>query len=150
MPNFLATSAAALMNLLVLLGMAFVLSRTFGLLRTLPKPQRKVILGIAFGVIAVGSMMVSFPMAPGIIGDLRNAAIAIAAIVGGPVPALIATAAAIVFRVQLGGHFVAASAGSLLPRSCRSPSPARGLRGHRATSPCSASRSRPPTHRCRW
>jgi EAL domain-containing protein (putative c-di-GMP-specific phosphodiesterase class I) len=111
MAALLATGAAALMNLLVLLGMAFVLSRGFGVLRSRPKTQQTAILSVAFGVMAVGSMMVSFPIGPGIIGDFRNAVIAIAAIVGGPIPALVAAAAAAAYRVYLGGQFTVAVIG---------------------------------------
>lgn len=111
MSGHTATVTSALMNLLVLLGMAFVLSRGFGLLRRLPHAQRSTILGVGFAVMAVGSMMVSFPIGPGIIGDFRNAVIAIAAIVGGPVPTLIAAAAAAAYRVYVGGQHTTAVIG---------------------------------------
>ncbi len=52
--------------------------------------------------------MMSYPMGPGIIGDFRNVVIAVAAIVGGPVPALVAAAAAAVYRIHLGGQSAAA------------------------------------------
>ena len=111
MAALLTTGAAALMNLLVLLGMAFVLSRGFGVLRSRPKTQQTAIFSIAFGIMAVGSMMVSFPIGPGIIGDFRNAVIAIAAIIGGPIPALVAAAGAAAYRVYLGGQFTTAVIG---------------------------------------
>jgi diguanylate cyclase (GGDEF)-like protein/PAS domain S-box-containing protein len=105
MTHFLATGAAALPNVLTLLGMAFILSRGFRLLRSRSRRERKIALGIAFGVMAVGSMMMSFPLGFGIIGDLRNVVVAVAAIVGGPIPALIAAVAAAAFRIHLGGPF---------------------------------------------
>ena len=55
MTAFLAMGAAVLTNMLALLGMAFLLSRGFGLLRTRPERERKAILGVAFGVMAIGS-----------------------------------------------------------------------------------------------
>jgi diguanylate cyclase (GGDEF)-like protein/PAS domain S-box-containing protein len=103
-----ATSAGALMNVLALLGMAFLLSNCFGFLRSRPKAERTVSLAIAFGAMAVVSMMSSFPVGPGFIGDLRNVVIAIAAIVGGPLPALTAAAAAAALRVYFGGQLTAA------------------------------------------
>jgi len=114
MAQFLAMGAAALANLLAVLGMAFILSRGFGLLRIRPERERNIVLGIAFGFMAIGSMMMSFPMGPGIIGDLRNVVVAVAAIVGGPIPALIAAAVAAAFRIHHGGQFVAAVVGIVL------------------------------------
>jgi diguanylate cyclase (GGDEF)-like protein/PAS domain S-box-containing protein len=114
MTEFLATGAAALTNVLAVLGMAFILSRGFSLLRGRLERERKAVLGIAFGVMAIGSMMMSFPMGPGIIGDLRNVVIAVAAIVGGPGPALIAAAAGAAFRIHLGGQSGAAVVGIVL------------------------------------
>ena len=108
MAGFLATSTAILINGLVLLGMAFILSRGFPWLRTWPERQRAIILGIAFSTMAVGSMMMSYPMGPGVIGDLRNVVMAVAAIVGGPVPTLVAATTAAVYRIYLGGQSAAA------------------------------------------
>ena len=90
MAGLLATGTAILINGLALLGMAFILSRGFPWLRARPARHRAIILGIAFGVMTIGTMTMSYPMGPGIIGDLRHVVIAVAAIVGGPVPALVA------------------------------------------------------------
>ena len=111
MPSLSATSAGALMNVLALLGMAFLLSNCFGFLRSRPEGERTVSLAIAFGAMAVVSMMSSFPVGPGFIGDLRYVVIAIAAIIGGPLPALAAAAAAAVLRINFGGQLSAAILG---------------------------------------
>ena len=108
MAGFLAMSTAILINGLVLLGMAFILSRGFPWLRAWPELQRAIILGIAFSTMAVGSMMMSYPMGPGVIGDLGNVVMAVAAIVGGPVPTLVAATTAAVYRIYLGGQSAAA------------------------------------------
>jgi EAL domain-containing protein (putative c-di-GMP-specific phosphodiesterase class I) len=113
MPEF-AAYLAALMNLLVVLGMAFVLSRGFPTLRRRPPSQQTAIFSLAFAVMAVGSMWVSFPIAPGIVGDLRNAVIAIAAIVGGPIPAMVAAMTAVGYRVYLGGQVATAVIGIII------------------------------------
>ncbi|MBZ0228837.1 MAG: rhomboid family intramembrane serine protease, partial [Bauldia sp.] len=81
----LASGAAN--NLLVLLGAAFVLSRGLAVLAGRPARARTAWMGLAFAATAIASIMVSFPIAPGVIGDLRNAVIAIAALTGGPVAA---------------------------------------------------------------
>jgi len=104
MAGFLTTTGAVLLNGLALLGMAFILSRGFPWLRTWPGRQRTLLLSVAFSAMTIGSMMLSFPMGEGFIGDLRNVVIAVAAIVGGPVAALVAAAAAAVYRVSLGGQ----------------------------------------------
>ena len=108
MPSLSATSAGALMNVLALLGMAFLLSNCFGFLRSRPEGERTVSLAIAFGAMAVVSMMSSFPVGPGFVGDLRNVVIAIAAIIGGPLSALTAATAVIVLRINFGGQLTTA------------------------------------------
>jgi diguanylate cyclase (GGDEF)-like protein/PAS domain S-box-containing protein len=111
MTVFLPMGAAVLTNMLALLGMAFIFSRGFGLLRSRPELERKIVMGAAFGVMAIGSMMMSFPMGPGIFGDFRNVVVAVAALVGGPIPAVIAATIAIAFRIHLGGQFGPAAVG---------------------------------------
>jgi diguanylate cyclase (GGDEF)-like protein/PAS domain S-box-containing protein len=111
MTVFLVMGAAVLTNVLALLGMAFILSRGFGLLWSRPERERKVVTGVAFSVMAIGSMMMSFPLGPGIIGDFRNVVVAVAAVVGGPIPAVIAATVAIAYRVHLGGQFGPAAVG---------------------------------------
>ncbi len=108
MAELLATSYAVLIDGLVLLGMAFVLSLAFPWLRTRPNGQRTIVLSIAFSAMVVGTMMNAYPMGPGIIGDLRIVVIAVAAIVGGPVPALVTAAVAAAYRIHLGGESAAA------------------------------------------
>ena len=108
MAGLLATSYAILINGLVLLGMAFILSHLFPWLRTRSNRQRTIVLSIAFSTMTIGTMTNAFPMGPGIIGDLRNVVMAVAAIIGGPVPALVAAAVAAVYRTYLGGHSPAA------------------------------------------
>ncbi len=104
MAGLLATSYAILINGLVLLGMAFILSLAFPWLRTRSDWQRTIILSVAFGAMIIVTMMNAYPMGPGIIGDFRNVVIVVAAIVGGPVPALVTTAVAAVYRTYLGGE----------------------------------------------
>ncbi len=117
MAGLLPTITAILINGLALLGMAFILSLGFPWLRTWPERHRAIVLGIGFGTMAIGSMMLSFPMGPGLIGDLRNVVIAVAAIVGGPVPALVAALAAVVYRIHLGGQAAAAVFGIAIAAS---------------------------------
>ncbi len=105
----LASGAAN--NLLVLLGAAFVLSRGLAVLAGRPARARTAWMGLAFAATAIASIMVSFPIAPGVIGDLRNAVIAIAALTGGPVAALVTALAAAAYRILLGGHVVVAVGG---------------------------------------
>ncbi len=105
MAGLVATGTAILINGLALLGMAFILSRGFPWLRARPARHRAIILGIAFSAMTIGTMTMSYPMGPGFIGDLRHVVIAVAAIVGGPVPALIAALAAIMYRVGSGGQW---------------------------------------------
>src|SRR4029078_2761279 len=96
--------SGAALNLIVLLGMAFVLSRGFIVLRNRPRWERTLILWLGFGETALASMAVAFTIADGVIGDLRNAVIVIAALVGGPFAALVAASIAAAYGVYRGGH----------------------------------------------
>ena len=106
-PELLAISYAILVNGLALLGMAFILSLAFPWLRTRSDWQRTIILSVAFSAMTLGTMMMSYSLGPGFISDLRHVVIAVAAIVGGPVPALIAALAAAAYRIHSGGQWTA-------------------------------------------
>jgi LytS/YehU family sensor histidine kinase len=83
-------------------------------LRLLSATKEKIALGGGFGALALVSMLVSFPIAPGVVGDYRNAVVAVAAIVGGPVPAIITVAAACAMRIPLGRHWITACGGIII------------------------------------
>jgi len=101
----------AINNLLVLLGAAFLLSRGLAVVAGRPPWVRTALISAGFAATAVIAMMLSFPIAPGVIGDLRNAVIAIAALSGGPVVALVTAVAAAGYRILLGGHWPVAIGG---------------------------------------
>jgi diguanylate cyclase (GGDEF)-like protein/PAS domain S-box-containing protein len=98
-------------NLLVLLGAAFLLSRGLAVVAGRPPWMRTALISAGFAVTAAIAMMLSFPIAPGVIGDLRNAVVAIAALSGGPVAALVTAAVAAAYRILLGGHWPVAVGG---------------------------------------
>ena len=106
-----ALATGAINNLLVLLGAAFLISRGLVVLGGRPHWQRVALLGAAFAATAIASISVSFVIAPGIIGDLRNAVIAVAALTGGPLVAVVTAVAAAVYRIAFGGHALAAIVG---------------------------------------
>ena len=108
MAGLLATSYAILIDGLVLLGMAFILSLASPWLRTRWDWQRRIILSVAFSAMIIVTMMNAYPMGPGIIGDFRNVVIVVAAIIGGPIPALVTAAVAAIYRIHLGGEFATA------------------------------------------
>jgi signal transduction histidine kinase len=99
-------AAGGLTSLFVLLGLAFLLALSLRPLRALQPWQSTAMLGVAFGLTAVGCMLSPFPITEGTFGDLRNVVIAAAAIIGGPWTAVIAAALASAYRVALGGHFL--------------------------------------------
>jgi len=94
-------------NVLVTLGCVFLLTRALPFLPRRPN-LRSLSLGIMFGATVIASMLTAFPISEGIFGDMRNAIIAIAAISGGPIAAIVCTAFAILFRFAMGGQFVGA------------------------------------------
>ncbi|HET6221154.1 MAG TPA: LytS/YhcK type 5TM receptor domain-containing protein, partial [Dongiaceae bacterium] len=98
-----AMIAGAITNLVVLLGLTYLVSAVLPHLRRLSGAARTLVLGLAFGGVAVGSMAMSFDLAPGVFVDLRGVAILGAAIFGGSWAAVIAAIMAAAFRVWLGG-----------------------------------------------
>ncbi len=98
-----ATIAGAIHNLVFLLGLAFIVSSALRYLRRLPPRVFPLAIGLAFGAVAVGTMAVSFRIADGIYGDLRNVVIVGAGVFGGPLAAFVAAASAAIYRLLLGG-----------------------------------------------
>lgn len=97
----LANFVPAAVNLLILLGGASLLSGSFDYLRRLSRLKANLVFGSGFAALAVGSMLMAFPIAPGVFGDYRNAIVAVAALVGGPVAAIIAAVASCAMRIWL-------------------------------------------------
>jgi PAS domain S-box-containing protein len=95
--------AGAVSNVVVLLGLTYLVSAVLPHLWRVSGSTRTLLLGCAFGGVAVGSMAMSFDVAPGIFVDLRGVAILGAAIFGGSWAAVIAAIMAAVFRIWLGG-----------------------------------------------
>lgn len=63
-------------------------------------------LGLATGATAIGSVMLAVEASPGVFVDIRHAPLALAAMFGGPVAAIIAGAMIIAFRLWIGGAAV--------------------------------------------
>jgi diguanylate cyclase (GGDEF)-like protein/PAS domain S-box-containing protein len=59
--------------------------------------------GLAAGATAIGSIMLAVEASPGVFVDIRHAPLALAAMFGGPIAAVIASAMVIVFRLWVGG-----------------------------------------------
>ncbi len=95
-------------NVFVSLGAIFLLTLALPHLAPRSPLLRQAVLGLLFGGVVALSMKFAFPIGPGIFADLRNAIIAVAAITSGPIAALIATAFAIVCRLEMGGQVIGA------------------------------------------
>lgn len=59
--------------------------------------------GLAAGVTAIGSILLAVEASPGIFVDLRHAPLALAALFGGPVAALVSGAMVVAMRIWIGG-----------------------------------------------
>ena len=59
--------------------------------------------GLAAGATAIGSIMLAVEASPGVFVDIRHAPLALAAMFGGPIAAVIASAMVIAFRLWVGG-----------------------------------------------
>ncbi len=68
-----------------------------------PTVRRQLLLGVFFGLVALGSMYVKIPVTEGVIVDQRNAIIVLSGAFGGPFSALTSAAIAGAFRMYLGG-----------------------------------------------
>ncbi|MDB5505875.1 MAG: hypothetical protein JWR75_513 [Devosia sp.] len=105
MTEIIQISLGMFINVFVTLGFIFLVTRALPILAGRPSPVRALVLGTMFGVAAIASMLTAFPISEGIYGDMRNAIVAIAAICGGPVVAVICAAFAIAYRFALGGQY---------------------------------------------
>ena len=65
--------------------------------------RRQTVLGLSFGVVAIGCMYAKIPVFEGVIVDQRNAIVALSGAFGGPLSALISAVFAGTYRVYLGG-----------------------------------------------
>jgi PAS domain S-box-containing protein len=68
--------------------------------------RRQIILGLSFGVFAIGCMYAKIPVFEGVIVDQRNAIIVLSGAFGGPLSAILSAALAGAFRIYLGGDGV--------------------------------------------
>jgi LytS/YehU family sensor histidine kinase len=87
--------------------------------------KRQFLLGLTFGLFAIGCMYAKIPVFEGVIVDQRNAIIALSGFFGGPLAAYLSAAFAGAFRLYLGGQgalagvigvTLAATSGVLLSR----------------------------------
>lgn len=65
--------------------------------------RRQISMGISFGLFAIGCMFAKIPVFEGVIVDQRNAIIALSAVFGGPVSAVVSAFLVGAFRIHLGG-----------------------------------------------
>lgn len=100
----------------------------------LPARMRAIALGIIFGAGAMAAMAMAFELTPGLIFDFRAPLLAAAGFFGGWPAALIATVAALAYRLDIGGAGVWAGCLSILIAS------AIGLAGFWSR------KSKPPRH----
>ena len=70
--------------------------------------RRQIILGLSFGIFAIGCMYARIPVFEGVIVDQRNAIIVLSGAFGGPLSAVLSAALAGGFRIYLGGDGVVA------------------------------------------
>jgi len=121
---------AALQTLLVLLGLTFLLGQSMRWLSRLAPPRRQLAVGGGFGLVAIGAMATSVDLGSGVIADLRNVAVAGAALFGGPVASLVAALIAAAFRAAIGtqlfGALLGIGAAALLGIGFHMLLPARG------------------------
>ncbi|WDR01250.1 diguanylate cyclase [Devosia algicola] len=74
---------------------------------------RNILFGALMGIGAVATMILSVELLPGVFIDLRTSILAVAALFGGPLSALVASAIAIAYRLFIGGDGAMAGAMSI-------------------------------------
>ncbi len=90
-------------NLAIFIVLVAVYGFLLGPLKQVSSRQRQAVLGLVFGLTAIGCMHARIPVAEGVIVDQRNAVVAISAIFGGPLSAGITALLAGAYRAYLGG-----------------------------------------------
>jgi PAS domain S-box-containing protein len=90
-------------NLLVLVGLTYLLSRLEAARPDFRRAYAGAAFGIAAGGIAVILMLASFYSSRGLLIDLRSVVLLMAGTLGGPVAAIVATAIATAARLAIGG-----------------------------------------------
>jgi len=112
-------------NLAIFIALVGVYGYVITRLKQSPWYKRQLLLGLIFGMFAVGCMYAKIPVFKGVIVDQRNAIIALSGFFGGPLAAYLSAAFAGTFRLYLGGQGVfagvigvtlAATAGVLLSK----------------------------------
>ena len=104
MPEFFLKAAPYLLeNLALFVVLAFGFALLSAYLRNLPGLVRQGAHGALFGAMAVFCMSFPLVVQPGVIADLRNVVVLMAAPFGGPVAGVIAGAVAGGYRLYLGG-----------------------------------------------
>jgi PAS domain S-box-containing protein len=95
-------------NLAIFIALVGIYGYLITRLRQSPWYIRQLLLGLVFGMFAVGCMYAKIPVFKGVIVDQRNAIIALGGFFGGPLAAYLSAAFAGAFRVYLGGQGVLA------------------------------------------
>ncbi|MBN1877124.1 MAG: PAS domain S-box protein [Anaerolineae bacterium] len=95
-------------NLAIFIALVAVYSYLLTQLKQSTGYQRQIILGLSFGVFAIGCMYAKIPVFEGVIVDQRNAVVALSGAFGGPLSAILSAILAGAFRAYLGGDGVLA------------------------------------------
>ena len=101
-------------NLALLLSLVFVYSLVAPRVRWVRPRLREVAIGTSFGVIALIGMFLRIQVAPGVVFDSRNVAVALAGVFGGPASALTAGSLVSAYRLSLGGVGAPSGVGAIL------------------------------------
>ncbi|MCA9962445.1 MAG: PAS domain S-box protein [Anaerolineales bacterium] len=90
-------------NLAIFIALIAIYSYLLDQLKQSNWYKRQIVLGLSFGIFAIGCMYAKIPVFAGVIVDQRNAIIALSGAFGGPVSAILSAILAGSFRVYLGG-----------------------------------------------
>ena len=100
---FYQAASALLQNFALLIVLAFAFSLSSAYLARLSTYKRQGSYGVLFGVMAILCMSFPITVMPGVIADMRNVVILMAAPFGGPLAGVIAGLLGSVYRLFLGG-----------------------------------------------
>ncbi len=90
-------------NLAIFIVLVAVYGALNGFLEKRHHSLRQIVMGLAFGLSAIGCMNVKIPVYQGVIVDQRNAVVILSGAFGGPLSALLSALMAGSYRVYLGG-----------------------------------------------
>src|SRR5262245_6114355 len=114
MPGIAHLIGAVVSNVLILVGLTYLVSLLLSAYPQLRTAWRGAIFGLALGAVAGAVMFRSVPVSGNVLLDLRNVVVLMSALLGGPVAVLVTASITFAYRIILGGSLLVPGIGITL------------------------------------